>query len=83
MVDVWIVHVYLPEPCDLVINARSAEQAESALVLDVFVKSQFGALKDADSDVGFPNWAKPRVIDFTKSVATSLSPTFAGRDATL
>ena len=36
MVDVRIVHVDLPESGNFVVHARSAEQAESALVLDIF-----------------------------------------------
>ena len=35
----------LPESGNLVIHVRSAEQAESALVLDIFFKSQFRARK--------------------------------------
>jgi hypothetical protein len=45
VVDVRIVHVDLPESGNLVIHARSAERAESALILDVFIKSQFRARK--------------------------------------
>jgi hypothetical protein len=45
VVDVRIVHVDLPESGNLEIHARSAERAESALVLDVRVKSQFRARK--------------------------------------
>jgi hypothetical protein len=79
VVDVLIMHVDLPES---VSHARPAERAESALVLDGFVKSPFRAWKYTDGDAGFANGAKPRVIVFTKSVATSLSPTLAGREAT-
>ena len=45
VVDVRIVHVDLPKSGNLVIHARSAEQAESALVLNIFFKSQFRARK--------------------------------------
>jgi len=45
VVDVRIVHVDLPESGNLVIHARSAERPESALVLDVFVESQFRTRK--------------------------------------
>jgi hypothetical protein len=45
VMQVPVAHVDLPESGNLMIHARSAEQAESALVLDVFVKSQFRARK--------------------------------------
>jgi hypothetical protein len=38
VVDVRVVHVDLPESGNLVVHARSAEQGESALVLDIFFK---------------------------------------------
>jgi hypothetical protein len=45
VVDVRVVHVDLPESGNLVVHARSTEQAECALVLDIFFKSQFRARK--------------------------------------
>jgi len=45
VVDVRIVHIYLPEPCDLVIHARFPEKAARAIVLDVVLERQFRAGK--------------------------------------
>ncbi len=45
MVDVRIVRIYLPEPCDLVIHARFPEKAARAIVLDVVFERQFRAGK--------------------------------------
>ena len=45
VMQVRVVHVDLPELGNFVVHARSAEQAESALVLDIFFKSQFRARK--------------------------------------
>ena len=45
VMQVRVVHVDLPESGNFVVHARPAEQAESALVLDIFFKSQFRARK--------------------------------------
>ena len=45
VVDVLIMHVDLPESGNLVTHARPTERAESALVMGVFIKSQFRARK--------------------------------------
>jgi hypothetical protein len=38
VMQVRVVHVDLPESGNFVLHARSAEQAETALVLDIFFK---------------------------------------------
>ena len=53
------------------------------MVSDVFLNATSVPGSRQTATFGSPTAAKPRVIDFAKSVTTSLSPTFAGRDATL
>src|SRR4029077_7946462 len=53
MMDVRIVDVHLAEAGDLVLDARPAEQAESAIVLDVILERQLSAGKQADCHARF------------------------------
>ena len=78
VVHIRVVHIHLTKPGDPVTDARPAEQTEGAVVLNVGVKaiSVPGSRQTATS--GSPAAAKPRVIDFAKSVAISVSPTVAG-----
>jgi hypothetical protein len=68
-VDVRIVHLDLAKACHLVLDTALAKKGKGALVPDLVVEGQFRSGQKADRDIG---WA----------VMTSLSLTFAGREAT-
>jgi hypothetical protein len=53
MMDVRVVDVHLAEAGDLVLDSRFAEQAESAVVLDIVLERQLRAGKQTDRDAGF------------------------------
>jgi hypothetical protein len=53
--NVRIVHINLPKPCDPVIYTRLSEQVQGAVVLGVTVKRQLRAGKEADGHLGFAN----------------------------
>ena len=55
MMDVRIVHIELPEPGNLVLHARLPEQTESTVIFDLLLEGEFGAGKQTDGDVGFPD----------------------------
>jgi hypothetical protein len=81
MMDVWpaLVHLLelrhrMPQP--------SVEDQAASLASHLLIKGEFGAGKQATATLGSSTEAKPRVIVWGKLVDTSLSPTFAGRDAT-
>jgi hypothetical protein len=53
VMDVRIFHINLPKPRNPVIYAHSTEKAEGTLVLDVILKRQLRARKEADGQFGF------------------------------
>src|SRR6516164_4842350 len=55
VMNVRIVHINLPKPCDPVIYTRLSEQVQGAVVLEVTVKHQLRAGKEADRHLGFAN----------------------------
>ena len=73
--DMGIGHVDLAKPGDAMLNPSPAEHAESAVVLDRAIEGDFGAGQQTTAISGRSIAVKPRVIDFTKSVETSLSAT--------
>ena len=77
VMDVRIVHISLPKPCDPVIYTCLSEKAQGAVVLDVILKRKLRARKEADGHLGFADGGKAAGDRFI-----SLSPTLAGREAT-
>src|ERR1700686_1857067 len=60
MMDVRVFHVDLAETGDFVPDAGFAEQAESAVVSNTFLKCELGAGKQAQGRVGVAGGSKPR-----------------------
>ena len=81
VMDVRIVHINLPKPCDPVIYMRLSEKPQGSLVLDVIVKRHLRAGKEADGHFGFADGGKTASDRFCK-FRRNLSPTLAGREAT-
>ena len=64
--NVRIVHVNLPKPCDLVIHTCLSEYSQGAVVLDVILKRQLRAGKEADGHFGFADGGKTASDRFCK-----------------
>jgi hypothetical protein len=56
--NVGIVHINLPKPCDPVIHTCLSEYSQGAVVLDVVLKRQLRAGKEADGYFGFADSGK-------------------------
>jgi hypothetical protein len=87
MVCAWIILVDLSESShcvtDLLGFPLGKPQLKSRkLTLDFVCERDLCARKKAHSHFGFSHRRKPACRVFQNSVVTSLSPTFAGRDAT-
>ena len=82
VVDVRIVHVDLAEAGHFVLNARLAEQTEGAVVFNVAREGELGAGHQTHGDVGLSDCGEAAGDRSAKSVAISVSPTLAGREAT-
>jgi len=84
IMNVWIVQIDLPKSCNPVFHGRLSKATKGVMVSDMVLERQLSAGKLGHTATsGSPTAAKPLVIAFGKSVATSSSPTFAACDATL
>jgi hypothetical protein len=78
VMNVRIVHINLPKSCDPVIYTRLSEQAQGAVVLDVIVKHQLRAGKEADGHLGFANAGEAAGDRFRKIRRYQLIPDLSG-----
>ena len=53
VLNMRVVHVDLPEACDLVIHTRLAKKAEGPIVPDILVKGQLRSGQQADRNPGW------------------------------
>src|SRR5262249_20646053 len=53
-----VVHVHLAETRHPMLDARFAEHAEGAVILDVIVESEFGAGQETHRNVGLADFGK-------------------------
>jgi hypothetical protein len=56
--DMRIVHVHLAKTGHAMFDARFAKHAESTVILDVIIESDFGAWEQADRYVGMTDFGK-------------------------
>jgi hypothetical protein len=79
------IHIDLPETSHLMsklteLHARQ-QPAKRMVALHLALECYFGAVKKAHRHIRFSDGSKPSREEI--ELVTSLSPTFAGRDATL
>src|SRR5262249_53292558 len=78
VMNVRIVHINLAKPCDPVIYTCLSEELQGAVMLDVILKRQLGAGKEADSDLGLADGGEATGDRFRKNRRYQFISDFSG-----